>query len=105
VAEGGKLSVWSFKLRFFHLSVRDLDFANDASKVLSNVNKKIRDGTVSRNDLSLLRKLLTDVIYFVAEAADTGGDCLDVPVGPPNREKQKLLREQNILKQVQLVQL
>ncbi|OQV23241.1 Inositol 1,4,5-trisphosphate receptor type 1 [Hypsibius exemplaris] len=80
--------------------VRDLDFANDSSKVLSSVNKKIADRTVSRTDLSSLRKLLADIIYFVADVVDTGGDCLDVSVSKPNREKQKLIREQNVLKQV-----
>ena len=39
------------------------------------------------------------------EAENTGGDPLDVEMKNPNdsRERQKLLREQNIVKQVNLV--
>ncbi|XP_055338282.1 inositol 1,4,5-trisphosphate receptor type 1-like [Paramacrobiotus metropolitanus] len=80
--------------------VRDLDLANDTSKLLSSINKKIANRSVTRNDLGLLKKILSDLIYFMAEVPDTGGDCLDVVVTDPNREKQKLLREQNVLKQV-----
>ena len=41
------------------------------------------------------------MIYFVADQQNhTGGDPLDVSVSKPDRERQKLLREQNILKQV-----
>ncbi len=46
-------------------------------------------------------QLLTDVIYFVSSQENTGsGDPLDISVSKPDRERQKLLREQNILKQV-----
>lgn len=51
-----------------------------------------------------ITKLLSDLIYFVCnqESVDTGGDPLDVEMVNPNdcRERQKLLREQNIVKQV-----
>ena len=46
-------------------------------------------------------QLLTDIIYFVASQENTGStDPLDISVSKPDRERQKLLREQNILKQV-----
>ena len=45
-------------------------------------------------------QLLTDVIYFVACEENTGGDPLEVKGTAIDRERQKLLREQNILKQV-----
>ena len=43
--------------------------------------------------------LLTEVIYFLSDQ-DNLVDPLDVKVHSPNREKQKLIREQDILKQV-----
>jgi len=45
-------------------------------------------------------KLLEDLIYFVARQPRGAMDALDVTVTDPDRERQKLLREQNILKQV-----
>ena len=47
-------------------------------------------------------QLLQEVIYFVAmkENDPKKPDPLDLVVSHPNRERQKLLREQNILKQV-----
>jgi len=51
-----------------------------------------------------ITKLLSDLIYFVCnrESDDTGCDPLDVEMINTNdcRERQKLLREQNIVKQV-----
>jgi len=44
--------------------------------------------------------LLTDIVYFLACQENNGGDPFDVQVLKPNRERQKLIREQNILKQV-----
>ena len=45
-------------------------------------------------------KLLEDLIFFVAQQPRSAADALDVIVHEPDRERQKLLREQNILKQV-----
>lgn len=47
-------------------------------------------------------QLITDVIYFLGhlELSNHQGDCLDLVIGKPDRERQKLIREQNILKQV-----
>jgi len=45
-------------------------------------------------------QLLTDIIYFVASQESTGGDPFDVQLTHPDRERQKLLREQNVLKEV-----
>ncbi|EMP34410.1 Inositol 1,4,5-trisphosphate receptor type 1 [Chelonia mydas] len=61
--------------------VRDLDFANDASKVS-------------------VTKLLEDLVYFVTGGTNSGQDVLEVVFSKPNRERQKLMREQNILKQI-----
>lgn len=48
-------------------------------------------------------QLLVDVICFVAEQENTGQDPLEITVSKPDRERQKLLREQNILKQVSTI--
>lgn len=58
---------------------------------------------LSMMDRRSLGALLTDLIYFVAEYDGTSTaatDPLDVQLCKPNRERQKLMREQNILQQV-----
>lgn len=45
-------------------------------------------------------KLLEDLIFFVCEVPNNGQDVLSVVISNPNRERQKLTREQNILAQV-----
>lgn len=44
--------------------------------------------------------LLTDIVYFLAVQENNGTDPFEVTILKPNRERQKLIREQNILKQV-----
>jgi hypothetical protein len=44
--------------------------------------------------------LLTDIVYFLACQDNNGSDPFDVQILKANRERQKLIREQNILKQV-----
>lgn len=45
-------------------------------------------------------KLLEDVVFFVADVINSGQPVLDIVMSKANRERQKLMREQNILKQV-----
>ncbi|XP_055999570.1 inositol 1,4,5-trisphosphate receptor type 1-like isoform X4 [Ostrea edulis] len=84
--------------------VRDLDFANDASKVLSDIASKLEKASITQNEKKFVTQLLSDVIYFVTmqESHNSTGDPLKVEMTKPKecRERQKLLREQNILKQV-----
>lgn len=40
------------------------------------------------------------MVYFVTGGTNSGQDVLEVVFSKPNRERQKLMREQNILKQV-----
>ncbi|XP_053575682.1 inositol 1,4,5-trisphosphate receptor type 2 [Bombina bombina] len=80
--------------------VRDLDFANDANKVLASTVKKLEYGTITQNERRFVTKLLEDLIFFVAGVPNNGQDLLDVVVTKPNRERQKLMREQNILAQI-----
>lgn len=49
---------------------------------------------------SFVTKLLEDLMFFVADVPNSGQDVLEVVINKPNRERQKLMREQNILKQV-----
>ncbi|XP_048589146.1 inositol 1,4,5-trisphosphate receptor isoform X2 [Nematostella vectensis] len=82
------------------LEVRDLDFANDASKVLGTFASKLETGNYTQHERRFVTQLLTDLVYFVTEH-DTGGeDVLNIQVQDPNRDRQKLMREQNILKEV-----
>ncbi|XP_060550894.1 inositol 1,4,5-trisphosphate receptor type 2 isoform X3 [Pantherophis guttatus] len=80
--------------------VRDLDFANDANKVLASTVKNLENGSVTQNERRFVTKLLEDLIFFVADLHNNGQEVLDVVVIRPNRERQKLMREQNILEQI-----
>ncbi|TRY54967.1 hypothetical protein DNTS_020726, partial [Danionella cerebrum] len=79
--------------------VRDLDFANDASKVLASIAAKLERGTITQNERRSVTKLLEDLVYFVVDIPSSAQDVLEITVNKPNRERQKLMREQNILKQ------
>uniref|UniRef100_A0A8C1Y2J9 Inositol 1,4,5-trisphosphate receptor n=1 Tax=Cyprinus carpio TaxID=7962 RepID=A0A8C1Y2J9_CYPCA len=80
--------------------VRDLDFANDASKVLASIAAKLEKGTITQNERRSVTKLLEDLVYFVVDIPSNAQDVLEITVNKPNRERQKLMREQNILKQI-----
>ncbi|XP_034027770.1 inositol 1,4,5-trisphosphate receptor type 3 [Thalassophryne amazonica] len=82
------------------MEIRDLDFANDASAMLSTVVEQFNQGFISQNDRRFAIKLLEDVVFFVADVLNSGQPVLDVVMTKPNRERQKLMREQNILKQI-----
>ncbi|XP_078369527.1 inositol 1,4,5-trisphosphate receptor-like isoform X2 [Oculina patagonica] len=80
--------------------VRDLDFANDASKVLASFASKMETGSYTQHERRFVTQLLSDLVYFVTEH-DTGReDVLNISVQNPNRDRQKLMREQYILKEV-----
>ncbi|XP_060113469.1 inositol 1,4,5-trisphosphate receptor type 2 [Heteronotia binoei] len=80
--------------------VRDLDFANDANKVLAMSVKTLENGSISQNERRFVTKLLEDLIFFIAYVPNNVQEVLDVVVTKPNRERQKLMREQNILAQI-----
>nr|XP_021136778.1 inositol 1,4,5-trisphosphate receptor type 3 isoform X3 [Columba livia] len=79
--------------------IRDLDFANDASSMLASVVEKMNEGFLSQNDRRFVIQLLEDLVFFVSDVPNNGQNVLDIVVTKPNRERQKLMREQNILKQ------
>uniref|UniRef100_A0A3B4D1V9 Inositol 1,4,5-trisphosphate receptor n=1 Tax=Pygocentrus nattereri TaxID=42514 RepID=A0A3B4D1V9_PYGNA len=82
------------------MEIRDLDFANDASLMLCNMVEKFNSGFISQNDRRFAIKLLEDLVFFVVDQVNSGQPVLDVVNSKPNRERQKLMREQNILKQI-----
>uniref|UniRef100_A0A2K5R5Y3 Inositol 1,4,5-trisphosphate receptor n=1 Tax=Cebus imitator TaxID=2715852 RepID=A0A2K5R5Y3_CEBIM len=80
--------------------IRDLDFANDASSMLASAVEKLNEGFISQNDRRFVIQLLEDLVFFVSDVLNNGQNVLDIMVTKPNRERQKLMREQNILKQI-----
>ena len=82
--------------------VRDLDFANDACKVLTLASANIEKGVITQNERRLLIQLLQEIIYFIAhrETDAKRDDPFKLSIKTPDRERQKLMREQNILKQL-----
>ncbi|CAG0923862.1 unnamed protein product, partial [Notodromas monacha] len=82
--------------------VRDLDFANDSCKVLSAIADKLVQKSIAPNDRRSATQLLQELIYFIGncEGEANRGEALDLIVPNPNRDRQKLLREQAILKQI-----
>uniref|UniRef100_A0A671RGL0 Inositol 1,4,5-trisphosphate receptor n=1 Tax=Sinocyclocheilus anshuiensis TaxID=1608454 RepID=A0A671RGL0_9TELE len=81
--------------------VRDLDFANDANKVLEMFVRILGISNFAvANERRFTIKLLEDLIFFVCDVPNNGQDVLSVVISNPNRERQKLMREQNILAQI-----
>ncbi|XP_016523534.1 inositol 1,4,5-trisphosphate receptor type 2 isoform X1 [Poecilia formosa] len=80
--------------------VRDLDFANDANQVLESTVRKLKFANITQNERRFVTTLLEDLIFFVCVVPNNGQDVLSVVTSTPNRERQKLMREQNILSQI-----
>ncbi|KAF6778136.1 hypothetical protein AHF37_02529 [Paragonimus kellicotti] len=82
--------------------VRELDFANDAIKQLINLAPAFEQNTLTDKMIRMLACLLAELVWFLV-----GGSKLDhgnlfhlSDDVVASRERQKLLREQNILEQI-----
>uniref|UniRef100_A0A5S6QTU2 Inositol 1,4,5-trisphosphate receptor n=1 Tax=Trichuris muris TaxID=70415 RepID=A0A5S6QTU2_TRIMR len=80
--------------------VRDLDLANDACKALNDFLERIRQGQNVLKDRAMITQLLIELIYFVTNTVSHLEDPLKIQVSRPNRNRQKLLREQKVLAQI-----
>ncbi|KAI6214303.1 Inositol 1,4,5-trisphosphate receptor [Aphelenchoides besseyi] len=81
--------------------VRDLDFANDASRALHQFIKLIKSGkTVGKEPINFTMQLLVDCILFVTNTNNHMIDPLRIIDFNPTRDRQKLLREQGVLGEV-----
>ncbi|KAF5399723.1 hypothetical protein PHET_06535 [Paragonimus heterotremus] len=82
--------------------VRELDFANDAIKQLMNLACAFEQNTITDKMIRMLACLLAELVWFLVGGSklDHGNlfHLLDDVVA--SRERQKLLREQNILEQI-----
>ncbi|CAG2100807.1 unnamed protein product [Medioppia subpectinata] len=82
------------------VEVRDLDFANDACKVLTKISTQLETKLITPNERKFVTQLLIEIIYFIADLENDPKrvDPFELVPNHTNRERQKLLREQNILK-------
>ncbi|OON22955.1 RIH domain protein [Opisthorchis viverrini] len=83
-------------------TVRELDFASDAIKQLAGIADAFEDGTFSSEQKGTLVSLLTELIRFMLDGVEPHHTNLYMlsNEGAPVRERQKLIREQSIIKQV-----
>uniref|UniRef100_A0A0N4X5W5 Inositol 1,4,5-trisphosphate receptor n=1 Tax=Haemonchus placei TaxID=6290 RepID=A0A0N4X5W5_HAEPC len=102
ICENNRVDKETFALLPVHPNeVRDLDFANDACRALRNFIRHIKSGDpVTKESINVTIQLLTECIYFVTNTKNHMMDPLQISDFTPSRDRQKLLREQEVLDQV-----
>ena len=83
--------------------VRDLDFAADACKVLEDFTGQLHAGVeICLSERKNVLKLLNDIICFVCRSDSNNEDSETIQMQDVDkaRERQKLLREQGILREI-----
>jgi hypothetical protein len=83
--------------------VRDLDFAADACKVLQDFTSQLHRGRdIQLGERKNVLKLLDDIIGFVCRSESNSEDSETIQMTNIDkaRERQKLLREQGILREI-----
>lgn len=81
--------------------VRDLDFATDMGSTLSILVQNWRDSDASAITTAEKKRaivVLTDLAFFLATHEPTSIDPFQLQVIKPHRDRQKLVREQDIIK-------
>jgi hypothetical protein len=86
--------------------VRDLDFAHDAALVIKRTADTWRNGkNLLPNEMKFVISLMEDLVKFVIKKDNYHIPNILKATGSADRDRQKLVREQNILKEVfQLLQ-
>lgn len=86
--------------------IRNLDFVSDIDKLMKTYTLKIRENSLTTQDRASLESVLADLILFLAETtpskfadnnSDTSLDPIKLIIAKPNRARQELMREQQIL--------
>lgn len=82
--------------------VRDLDFVNDVSEVVKDFCQRLEQGTTTHYDRRQVCNAMKEVIFFIAEneSMNLNVDPVEFAVQSVSRDRQKLVREQFLLKYV-----
>ncbi|KCV71988.1 hypothetical protein H696_01395 [Fonticula alba] len=76
--------------------VRDLDLARESGEFLRDFAQRFVASNVSMSEIRRCSQILQDLIFFVLSADPATSNALTVD-GAPDRNRQKLLREQDVL--------